>query len=117
MKRAHHPARGEGERLREDKVGGPWVSSAVPLQGRNSCAQGDLPNPHLQPRTHSALLGGHLLGRGIQGSSGPGADPAWGDHHHLALFGWELAEDVALEASQHDRLLQQELQLPQVGGA
>ena len=67
--------------------------------------------------THSFVPGGHLLGGGIQGGSGPGVDLAWGDHHHLALLGWELGEDVTLEAAQHDRLLQQELQLPQVGGA
>ena len=55
--------------------------------------------------THSFVLGGHLLGGGIQGGSGPGVDLAWGDHHHLALLGWELGEDITLEASQHDRLL------------
>ena len=66
-------------------------------------------NPCLQPQTHSFLLGGHFLGRGIQGSSGLGADPAWGNDYHLALLGWELGKDITLEASQHDRLFQQEL--------
>lgn len=71
----------------------------------------------LQPLTHRVVLGGHLLGHGIQGGSGLGTNPARGHHHHLALLGRELGEDVGLEAPQHDCLLQQQLQLPQVGGA
>lgn len=68
-------------------------------------------------QTHRLVLGGHLLGCGIQGRSGLGTEPARGHHHHLALLGRELGEHVGLEAPQHDRLLQQQLQLPQVGGA
>ena len=76
-----------------------------------------LPNPHLKPQTHGFVHGGHFLGCGIQGGSGLGAHLAGGNDYHLALLGRELGKDVALEASQHDRLLQQELQLAEVGGA
>lgn len=59
----------------------------------------------------------HFFGRCIQGRLGPGADPTRVDHHHLALLGWKLGKNVRLEPPQHDCLLQQQLQLAQVGGA
>lgn len=86
------------------------------VPGRNTCEH-NLQTPRLRPETHRLVLGGHFLGRGTQGRSGLGADPAWGHHHHLALLGRELGQDVRLEAPQHDRFLQQQLQLSQAGGA
>ena len=104
------------ERLQKDNVRGLWSPPRRPSWEGTAVPTWTSKSPSAAP-THSFVPGGHLLGGGIQGGSGPGVDLAWGDHHHLALLGWELGEDVTLEAAQHDRLLQQELQLPQVGGA
>lgn len=62
-------------------------------------------------------LPGQLLGGGRQSSFGPRVDAIDGHRDNLALLGGKLGEDVGLEAAQHEALLQQQLQLPEVGGA
>lgn len=67
--------------------------------------------------THILTLPGQLLGGGRQSGFDPRVDAIDGHRDHLALLGRELGEDLGLEAAQHQALLQQQLQLPEVGGA
>lgn len=67
--------------------------------------------------THILTLPGQLLGSSRQSGFGPRIDAIDGHRDNLALLGGKLGEDVGLEAAQHQALLQQQLQLPEVGGA
>lgn len=67
--------------------------------------------------THILPLPGQLLGGRRQSGFGACADAVDGHRDNLALLGRKLGEDVGLEAAQHEALLKQQLQLPQVGGA
>lgn len=62
-------------------------------------------------------LPGQQLGGGRQSGFDPRVDAINGHRDHLALLGGKLGEDLGLEAAQHQALLQQQLQLPEVGGA
>lgn len=111
MEWAHCPCLGRWEEVTERQVQRRLGNLHRAPPGKKQVWTQGLPNPHPPPQTHSFVLGGHFLGHGIQRSSGLGVDLAWGNHHHPALFGWELGKDVTFEAPQHDRFLQQELQL------
>lgn len=67
--------------------------------------------------THILTLPGQQLGGGRQSGFDPRVDAINGHRDHLALLGGKLGEDLGLKAAQHQALLQQQLQLPEVGGA
>lgn len=81
----------------------------------HACAKHTKPNGLIPRRaTHVSVALGEVLGRGGQGGLGVGGDAIRRHGDHLALLGRKLGKDVALEAPEHEGLLQKELQLGEV---